>query len=127
MQVPAEEPEVVLKQQPESQVLPLQQGSPGPPQAAHRPLVVEVLLHTVPATQRSVPLAPVQHGSPGLPQDEQVPLRQASPELHVVDPQQGWPEPPQFAHLPALHIPPAVPPVPVALPQVCASATHISL
>jgi hypothetical protein len=78
-----------LKQQPESQALPLQQGSPGPPQAAQSPLVDDVLLHTVPATQRSVPLLPVQHGSPGLPQDEQVPLRQASPAPQVVVPQQG--------------------------------------
>jgi hypothetical protein len=108
-------------------VLPLQQGSPGPPQAAQSPVVEVVLLHTVPATQRSVPFAPVQQGWPGWPQAEQVPLRHASPALQVVEPQQGWPEPPQLEHFPALQAPPAAPPVPVALPQACPSATHSSL
>jgi hypothetical protein len=54
-----------LKQQPVSQVLPLQQGWPGPPHSAQSPLVDVVLLHTVPATQRSVPFVPEQHGWPG--------------------------------------------------------------
>jgi hypothetical protein len=49
----------------------------------------------------------------------------------VLVPQQGWPEAPQPAHLPALHTPgldPVLPPVPrVELPQAADSATQISL
>ena len=70
-------------------MLPLQQGWPGPPHSAQSPLVEVVLLHTVPATQRSVPFAPKQQGWPGWPQSEHIPLRQASPAPQVVEPQQG--------------------------------------
>jgi hypothetical protein len=86
----------LLKQQPAAQVLPAQQGWPGPPQAWQMPLVVDVLLQIMPATHRSVPLVPEQQASPGLPQDEQIELRQASPGLQLL-PQQGWPEAPQPA------------------------------
>jgi hypothetical protein len=58
-----------------------------------------------------------------------MPLRQARPSLHEV-PQQACPEEPQPEHLPALHRPglvPPVPPVPVALPQAAPSATQVSL
>jgi hypothetical protein len=121
-----------LKQQPLLQVLPGQQGAPGVPHRAHRP-VVEVELHTEPAAQRSVPPAPVQQVSPGLPQDEQMLLRQdrPAPQVGVVDPQHGCPEAPQPAHFPPEHTPglvPGVPPVPVVVgPQDVDSATHCSL
>jgi hypothetical protein len=115
-----------LKQQPLEHVFPAQQVSPGPPQAAQRPDDDDVLVQTVPATQRSVLLRPLQQGSPGSPQEAQVLPRQVSPEPQDV-PQHGCPEPPQLAHLPAEQRPPPLPPVPVELPQVCDSATHISL
>jgi hypothetical protein len=116
-----------LKQQPLAQVLPAQQGSPGPPHAAQMPVPEEVALQTVPARQRSVPLVPGQQGSPGSPHDEQTPLLQARLPPHEV-PQQGWPKPPQFGHLPPEQTPPPFPPVPYTLaPHTCASPTHISL
>jgi hypothetical protein len=121
-----------LKQQPLLQVLPGQQGAPGVPHVAHRP-VDEVELHTVPATHLSVPLVPGQQVSPASPQDEQMLLRHESPapQLGVVVPQHGWPEAPHPAHFPALHTPglvPVVPPVPAVVgPQDVPSATHCSL
>ena len=121
-----------LKQQPLLQILPSQQGAPGLPHRAHRPVVVDdVLLQTVPATHRLAPFVPGQQASPALPQDEQVLLRQESPAPQVV-PQQGWPEAPQPEHFPAVHTPPPVPlvppvpPVPVPV-HAAASATHCSL
>jgi hypothetical protein len=65
-----------LKQQPLLQVLPGQQGEPGVPHRAHR---LELVLHTEPATHRSVPFVPGQQVSPGLPQVEQMLLRQERP------------------------------------------------
>ena len=119
-----------LKQQPLLQVLPGQQGAPGVPHRAHRP-VVEVELHTEPAAHLSVPPAPVQHVSPGLPQDEQTLLRHERPAPQVEVPQHGCPEPPHPVHLPAVHMPglvPVVPPVPAVVgPQDADSATHSSL
>ena len=117
----------VLKQQPAAQLLSAQQGSPGPPHAAQMPVLDVVELQTVPAAQRSVPLVPAQQGSPGWPHDEQTPLLHARFAPQVV-PQQGWPKPPQFGHLPAAQTPPPLPPVPYTLaPHTCASPTHISL
>jgi hypothetical protein len=119
-----------LKQQPLLQVLPGQQGAPGVPHKAHSP-VVEVELHTEPATHLSVPPVPVQQVSPGLPQDEQMLLRQERPAPQVVVPQHGCPAAPHPAHLPAVHMPglvPVVPPVPAVVgPQDVDSATQRSL
>lgn len=119
--------QVPLKQQPLAQVLPEQQYSPGPPHEAHKPVLEDVLLQMVPAAQRSLSVLPVQQGSPGSPQAEHTLFRQVKPWPHVF-PQQGWPEPPQLAHLPAEQTPPPLPllpPVPVlVLAQACASATH---
>jgi hypothetical protein len=113
-------------------VLPAQQSAPGVPQVAHRPDEVEdVDVHTEPAAQRSVPLAPEQQAAPGSPHGVQVPLRHARPAWQEL-PQQAWPEAPQPAHFPAVQTPgplPPLPPRPVLepLPQVCDSATQISL
>jgi hypothetical protein len=128
MQLPA-------KQQPLLQALPSQQGSPGEPQRAHRPVVeYDVLLQTVPATHWLAPFVPGQQVSPASPQDEQRLLRQERPAPQLV-PQQGWPEAPHPEHFPAVHTPPLVPPAPLVPlmppapvpPQVADSATHCSL
>jgi hypothetical protein len=111
-------------------VLPLQQGAPGVPQVAHKPLEPEEVEHTVPATQRSAPFVPGQQVPPAAPQGEQIPLRQERPAWHEV-PQQAWPEAPQPAHFPAPQTPglvPLLPPLPaVALPQVWPSPMQVSL
>jgi len=78
-----------LRQQPASHTLPEQQGSPGLPQAAHKPLDTdEVVVHTVPFSQRSMPFAPEQQASPGPPHVEQIPPRHARPGPQLV-PQHG--------------------------------------
>lgn len=126
--VPSETHFALKQQPPPAQVLPSQQGSPGPPQAAQMPVPDAVVLQTVPAAQRSVPLVPAQQGSPGSPHDEQTPLLQARPVPQVVVPQQGCPKPPQSGHLPPEQTPPPLPPVPYRLvvPHTCASPTHTS-
>jgi hypothetical protein len=118
-----------LKQHPLLHVFPAQQGEPGEPHTAHRP-VDDVELHTVPSVQRSAPPVPGQQVWPASPHTEHTPLLQDSPAWQVV-PQHGCPDPPQPVHLPAVHTPglvPVLPPVPtVVVPQACASATHSSL
>lgn len=118
------------KQQPLLQVLPAQHGAPVVPQTWHRPEEDELDEHTVPAAQRSAPFAPEQHCTPGLPQGEQMLPLQARPAPQLL-PQQGCPEEPQPAHLPPLHRPGLVPPVPplpdVVVPQAVPSATQVSL
>jgi hypothetical protein len=122
MHMPAE-------QQPLEHVLPAQQGAPTVPHSWQMPAELELVEHTVPPPHRAVPLAPEQHCSPAWPQDEHMLLRQARPSLHEV-PQHGCPDDPQPEHLPALHRPglvPPVPPVPIELEQATPSATQVSL
>lgn len=76
------------KQQPLEQVLPAQHGAPVAPQTWQMPDDDELDEHTVPDTQRSVPLLPEQHCSPASPHDEQTLLRHARPAPHEV-PQQA--------------------------------------
>lgn len=104
----------------------MQQGAPGVPQVAHKTFELEELdVHTVPASQRSVPLVPGQQVFPAPPQGEQVPLRQERPDWHEV-PQQAWPEAPQAEHFPPAHTF-VVPPLADELPHDCCSPTQISL
>ena len=92
---------------------------------------VEVDEQTVPALQRSVPLAPEQHCSPASPHGEHTLLRQARPEEQVVVPQHACPLLPQPGHFPALHVPPPLPPLPpvpvVVVPHAVPSETQNSL
>lgn len=81
-----------------SQVFPLQQGWPLPPQFTQRPP-----LHAAPLLQNSV----MQQGCPGAPQGTQRPAEQVVLPLHPW-PQQGCPLPPQATQDPALHVLPVL-------------------
>jgi hypothetical protein len=76
-----------MQQPPLPQLLPGQQGCPGPPQLAHRSL-----LHAWPLPH----WPPGQQASPAAPQETQLPLAHAAPGLHVPSAQHFPPELPQL-------------------------------
>lgn len=98
-----------------AQVLPVQQGSPGPPHT------LQTLLWQIVPLPQAAPV--VQHAWPGPPQATHVPPVVAVVEHFVCGavqtlPQHGCPEAPQPEHWPPVQLPPAVPHIEPAAMQL---------